>query len=83
MPADQRELSQKAFEHAVRPLLDAFPDTRYAFRGDSAARDVSIILAGADADALSRAAHALERDMRALPGLANVQVKEPLPRPNC
>ena len=74
MPADQRELSQKAFEHAVRPLLDAFPDTRYAFRGDSAARDVSIILAGADADALSRAAHALERDMRALPGLANVQV---------
>ena len=81
VPADQRELSQKAFEHAVRPLLDAFPDTRYAFRGDSAARDVSIILAGADADALSRAAHALERDMRALPGLANVQVKEPLPRP--
>ena len=80
VPADQRELSQKAFEHAVRPLLDAFPDTRYAFRGDSAARDVSIILAGADADALSRAAHALERDMRALPGLANVQVKEPLPR---
>ena len=81
VPADQRELSQKAFEHSVRPLLDAFPDTRYAFRGDSAARDVSIILAGADADALSRAAHALERDMRALPGLANVQVKEPLPRP--
>ena len=25
VPADQRELSQKAFEHAVRPLLDAFP----------------------------------------------------------
>ena len=65
VPADQRELSQKAFEHAVRPLLDAFPDTRYAFRGDSAARDVSIILAGADADALSRAAHAGTRHARA------------------
>ena len=72
VPADQRELSQKAFEHAVRPLLDAFPDTRYAFRGDSAARDVSIILAGADADALS--GRMRWNATCALPGLANVQV---------
>ncbi|MDF2399640.1 MMPL family transporter [Pseudomonas sp. 3MA1] len=81
LPADQRELSQKAFEQSLRPLLNGFADLRYAFRGETAARDISIILVGPDGPALSRAAHAVQRDMRALPGIANVQVNEPLPRP--
>ncbi|WZB64350.1 efflux RND transporter permease subunit [Achromobacter xylosoxidans] len=63
--------------------LDAFPDTRYAFRGDSAARDVSIILAGADADALSRAAHALERDMRARRASPTCRSRNRCRAPNC
>ncbi|MEN5089150.1 efflux RND transporter permease subunit [Pseudomonas protegens] len=81
VPADQRELSQKAFEQSLRPLLNGFADLRYAFRGESAARDISIILVGADGQALSQAAHALQREMRGLEGIANVQVNEPLLRP--
>ncbi|MGR4043640.1 efflux RND transporter permease subunit [Pseudomonas sp. 910_21] len=81
VPADQRELSQKAFEQSLRPLLNGFADLRYAFRGESAARDISIILVGADGQALSQAAHALQREMRGIEGIANVQVNEPLLRP--
>ncbi|PYY88101.1 AcrB/AcrD/AcrF family protein [Pseudomonas sp. TKO26] len=81
LPADQRELGQKAFEQSLRPLLNGFADLRYAFRGETAARDLSIILVGPDGAALSQAAHAVQRDMRAIQGIANVQVNEPLPRP--
>ena len=81
VPPDRRELSQKAFEQSLRPLLNGFADLRYAFRGESAARDISIILVGADGQALSRAAHALQREMRGIEGIANVQVNEPLLRP--
>lgn len=81
VPADQRELSQKDFEQSLRPLLNGFADLRYAFRGESAARDISIILVGADGQALSQAAHALQREMRGIEGIANVQVNEPLLRP--
>ncbi|WP_404939090.1 efflux RND transporter permease subunit [Pseudomonas sp. JDS08PS003] len=81
VPADQRELSQKAFEQSLRPLLNGFADLRYAFRGESAARDISIILVGSDGQALSQAAHALQREMRGIEGIANVQVNEPLLRP--
>ena len=80
VPADQRELSQKAFEHAVRPLLDAFPDTRYAFRGDSAARDVSIIPARMPTPRGPRMRwNATCARCRASPTCRS----EPLPRPNC
>ncbi|MGC5700444.1 efflux RND transporter permease subunit [Pseudomonas sp. NFXW11] len=81
LPAHQRELSQKAFEQSLRPLLDGFADLRYAFRGETAARDLSIILVGPDGPLLSQAAHALQRQMRGLQGIANVQVNEPLARP--
>ncbi|MGE8351236.1 MAG: efflux RND transporter permease subunit [Pseudomonas protegens] len=81
VPADQRELSQKDFEQSLRPLLNGFADLRYAFRGESAARDISIILVGTDGQALSQAAHALQREMRGIEGIANVQVNEPLLRP--
>ncbi|OXI92541.1 MULTISPECIES: efflux RND transporter permease subunit [Burkholderia] len=81
LPAGQRELGQKAFEQSLRPALDKLADIRYAFRADGAARDVSIILVGADPARLSAAASALQRDMRNVPGIANVQVNEPLARP--
>ncbi|UVL26290.1 efflux RND transporter permease subunit [Pseudomonas donghuensis] len=81
VPPEQRDRSQKAFEHSLRPLLGEFADVRFAFRSDSAARDISVILVGADARQLSQAAYALQGEMRMIKGLANVQVNEPLPRP--
>jgi len=80
-PPKQRELSQKAFEQAVRPALARIDDIRFSFQGESAARDISIILVGSDPDRLASAARALEGEMRGVSGIANVQVNEPLPRP--
>lgn len=81
VPPDQRALSQKAFEQSLRPMLGSVADMRYAFRGGSVARDLSVILVGADPATLSRTAHALQRDMRRMPGVANAQINEPLLRP--
>lgn len=80
-PAGQRRLGQKEFEQALRRELAGFADMRFAFRGENAARELSVILVGDDPATLSGAAHALRRQMRDLPGVANVQVDEPLPRP--
>lgn len=80
-PPKQRDLSQKAFEQAVRPALGQVEDIRFSFQGESAARDLSIILVSADPEQLARTAHSLQGEMRALAGIANVRVEEPLPRP--
>ncbi|GAA0631622.1 efflux RND transporter permease subunit [Sphingomonas ursincola] len=80
-PPKERDLSQKAFEQAVRPALSRIDDIRFSFQGESAARDISVILVGGDPVRLAEAARALESDMRGVGGIANVQVNEPLPRP--
>lgn len=80
-PPSERALSQKAFEQAVRPALNQVEDIRFSFRSESAARDVSIILVGSDPEQLAKAAHTLRSEMRGVGGIANVQINEPLPRP--
>lgn len=80
-PVTERSLSQKEVEESLLHELHRFEDMRLAFRGESSARELSVILVGDDADTLSEAAHALRRQMASVPGIANVQVNEPLPRP--
>lgn len=81
VPPGQRLMEQKQFEAVVRADLAHFADMRYAFKGQGDARDLSIILLGTDAAQLSETAHALRLQMKALDGIANVQVNEPLARP--
>ncbi|PCE30793.1 efflux RND transporter permease subunit [Burkholderia ubonensis] len=81
VPPGKRKLGLKTFEASLRPALDRIADIRYAFRADGASRDVSIILVGDDPAQLQDTASALQRQMQGVPGIANIQVSEPLPRP--
>jgi hydrophobe/amphiphile efflux-1 (HAE1) family protein len=80
-PPSERELDQKGFEQSLQQDLNKFDDIRFTFQGGSDGRDVSIILLSADPATLSEAANELQRQMRGVAGIANVQVNEPLARP--
>lgn len=79
-PREERGISQKEFEAAVRPLIAAVPDIQFTFTNDSG-KEVSVALVGNDGEALTRTARALEAQMRTLPQLASVVSSEPLPAP--
>ncbi len=68
----QRQLSERDFGHAMQPVFAQMPDVRIAFDNAAGGKDISIALVGDDADALQRSAEAIEREMRALPGLSSV-----------
>lgn len=80
-PPSERELDQKGFEQSLQQDLNQFDDIRFTFQGGSDGRDVSIILLSADPATLSETANELQRQMRSVAGIANVQVNEPLARP--
>ncbi|RDL49923.1 Multidrug resistance protein MdtC [Ensifer sp. M14] len=80
-PRKERELGRKAFELSLRPLLVETPDIQATFASDQGAKDLSIYLTSDDAGALSQAVRQLESEMRATPGLVNVQSTEPLLSP--
>jgi HAE1 family hydrophobic/amphiphilic exporter-1 len=75
----ERARTTQQFQAAIRPLLLKVPDMRlsYGEGGGSGSSIVQIILSGEDGPALSRSALALEREMRALPELANVHQLTP------
>lgn len=80
-PPSERELDQKGFEQSLQQQLNQIDDMRFTFQGGSDGRDVSIILLSADPTTLSATANELQRQMRDVAGIANVQVNEPLARP--
>ncbi|WP_312367614.1 efflux RND transporter permease subunit [Ensifer sp.] len=80
-PRKEREISRKEFELSLRPLLAETPDIQATFASEQGAKDLSIYLTSDDAEALTRAVRQLEKEMRAMPGLVNVQSTEPLLSP--
>ncbi len=80
-PRKERELDRKSFELSLRPLLVETPDIQATFASEQGAKDLSIYLTSDDAEALTQAVRQLEREMRAMPGLVNVQSTEPLLAP--
>lgn len=72
-PRDQRQVTRKEFENAIRRQLAALPDMRFQFLVDGGS-EVSIMLVGRDAQALEAAARQLAGEMRGLPQLTNVQI---------
>ncbi len=54
---------------------------RFAFANEMAARDISVILAGEDADALSQTASLIKSQTSGVAGVKNAQVNEPLQKP--
>lgn len=80
VPLAKRDASQKQIEQRLRSELAQFEDVQFSFTAGEN-RDVSVILVSADGQALSQSAHRLRKQMEGLSTIANVQVKEPLGRP--
>jgi HAE1 family hydrophobic/amphiphilic exporter-1 len=81
VPPDKRTLGQRAFEARLLPELQALPDMRINFENPSGEKDVTIALESDNGEALTKAAEALERGMRALPELNSVSTTASLPQP--
>jgi HAE1 family hydrophobic/amphiphilic exporter-1 len=80
-PAGERTHSKAEFERLARPLLAGIPDIRWHFSNGGGDRDVSLVLTGADAASLARAAQTLADQMGRVPGIANVTAGIPLADP--
>ncbi|KQR87497.1 efflux RND transporter permease subunit [Sphingomonas sp. Leaf343] len=77
-----RKRSSIDFERETAVLLNEIPDARINFGGGGGGgRAVSLMLAGADPDALMKAANTLANEMRTLPNLRAPRVEGDLPRP--
>ena len=77
-----RKLSQQQFEREIGQALKAVPGARIQFGAAGGGSGLmSIALVGDDPRTLEQAAARLEREMRALPGLANVASSSALVRP--
>ncbi len=77
-------LHQYEFEQAMRPVFQAIPGARIAFRSQGAggsSKDLSIILKSQNPESLMTTAAALEAQMRELPGLVDVTSSLSLVRP--
>ncbi|TNC98609.1 MAG: acriflavin resistance protein [Stygiobacter sp.] len=81
VPPDKRTLDQRAFEARILPELRTLPDMRINVQNSSGEKDVSILLVSENTAALVRTAEALEREMRAIPGLSSVSTTTGLPQP--
>ncbi len=81
-PRGERALSQSRFEADVRPALETIPGARLRFgRAGESGSKVAVTLVGDDPAILGDAASRLEREMRALPGLAGARSTASLARP--
>lgn len=78
---DDRGRSQQELEAEVSRRLVNLPGVRFSFQGNEPGRNLQLVLAGDDADALVEAARAAERAIRQLPGLGTVQSTASLVRP--
>ena len=83
VPKGDRKLNQQAFERDVGPDLVREPGTRIQF-GDANGGGSSLLniaLVSDEPEALQQASARLEREMRGIPGLSNVQSTSSLVRP--
>jgi multidrug efflux pump subunit AcrB len=73
--------SQNDIENAVRPVMAAIPGARFTIGVGGIGEKMSLILASDDAAALQFTGQALERQLRGVPGLANISSTASLERP--
>ena len=81
---EEREVSQQQFEQMMRQAFGQIPGARISFRssgGGGDSKDLSIIFKSENAQALTQAANALERQMREIPGLVEVTSSASLVKP--
>jgi multidrug efflux pump subunit AcrB len=78
-----RERTSTEFQRQVQPALQNIPDARIGFRNFQrvGGRDVSVLLAGSNPEALEAAALELVEQMRQRPELVSPRIAGDLPRP--
>lgn len=79
-PRDERDMTQQEFQRAASAALADVPGVRLAFGAQTGSK-LQITLAGDDPEQLNRAADAVERDLRTLPGIGNVTSSASLLKP--
>ncbi len=82
-PREQR-VAQAEFEQQVRPEFQKIPGARISFQAQGAAgskKELTILLKSEDPEKLQQAANALEKQMRGLPSLIEVNSSASLVRP--
>ena len=79
-PHDQRG-KKSSIESEVRRALVRVPGARFSFSSGNDDESLEMILASDNDNALAESATALERDLRSIPGLANVATSASLERP--
>jgi multidrug efflux pump subunit AcrB len=83
-PREERKVTQKEFEVQIRPLFQEIPGARISFQSEGPGGDgkeLSIVLRSENPDALLKAADALEKQMRTIPGLVEVSSTASLVKP--
>jgi hydrophobe/amphiphile efflux-1 (HAE1) family protein len=77
----ERRATQKDLQAEIGATLAATPDIRYWFVKDNGQRDLSLIVAGPDIDAINDAANQLASEMRSIPTIENPISTAELDRP--
>ncbi len=79
-----RKISQVEFEQQLRPSFEEIPGARISFQSLGAVggrKDLTILLRSENPEALNKAADALEKQMRSVPGLVEVSSSASLVKP--
>ena len=77
----KRDITQREFEKRVGPELTAIAGLRFRFGTGEAGETLQVILASDNQAALEKAAEAVERDLRTIPGVGNPAATSGLRRP--
>ena len=77
----ERAASQKDLQARIGAMLASTPDIRYWFVKDNGQRDLSLIVAGPDINAINDAADQLASEMRSIPTIENPISTAELDRP--
>lgn len=79
-PRGERDVKKQPIEAEMRTVLQAIPAARVTVGLGASGEKYVLVLTGDDANALSAAAVAIERDLRTIPGLGNVSSSASLVR---
>ncbi|MBK8017656.1 MAG: efflux RND transporter permease subunit [Betaproteobacteria bacterium] len=81
VPESKRTASQREFELRIAEELKTIPGLRVRFGAGNAGETLDIVLVSDNAAVLDRAAEAVEREMRSVPGVGNAAASSSVRRP--
>jgi hydrophobic/amphiphilic exporter-1 (mainly G- bacteria), HAE1 family len=81
VPESKRDVTQREFERSLIEDLQTIPGFRFRFGGGEAGESFILVLVSDNATALEKSAEAVEREMRAIPGVGNASATSGLRRP--